>query len=319
MVDNPPEVRRVLSCAGTGDRTIQSKTASLPWHEFKFRLAADNQDRLLGRHSGGKRKDNTPLSMGRYLRRPDVKSSFYRITGSRTQQVATIPEQFHSLQTTQSEHVGIRLTAQETEDIELSRRQGSAMLSHQDWFLGTVRLLLEKVEAQPTLAASLIPKAKSLVLSAARAGMDLQTMNSNALYNIVLRRRDAFLATTDSTMDSVSKKELRRHDLDSPSLFAPAACDKVHRTLMDRATLKAAVSGGKKAAYTPPHKAKTAPKRQHQQQKGNQSSWSPSKAKSSPVRPWDKDKGKGSPGSNSSFQKKGGGGRGRGRGGGNHK
>jgi hypothetical protein len=117
------------------------------------------------------------------------------------------------------------------------------------------------------------------------------------------------LAAASKSLDLVAKKELRRHALDDQFLFQPETCVKAHRTLLDKVTLKAAVSGGKQTPYSPPHKPKPAAK------KGTQSNWSPPKtpkSKGSP-RTWDKSK-KGSPrGSASSFQKKGGGAGGGGR------
>ena len=317
MVENPPEQRKTLSCAGTGSRPVATKSLlSLPWHGLKSELAKINQERLLGQQSSTKAKDSGPLAMGRYLKRTEVKSSFYRITGLRAQQVARIPSAYHTLQSAQTEHLGIRLTAAEVEDLELAHRQSSAMLSHQDWLLGATRILLEQITAAPDKAAAVAPQAHSLLLSAARAGMDLQTVNTHGLHNVVLRRRDVFLASTNKALSVVAKKELRQHDLEDEFLFGPEACDKAHRTMLEKATLTAAVSGGKRSQPPPQaqSKPKSPPKKgNYQSSAPSTSNWSPPKpnqAKTSP-RPWEKNKGRGSPRNSSSF-KQGGGGRGRG-------
>lgn len=306
MKENPPEQRKIRVCAGTGSIPRQSKAASsLPFHTFRDTMGEENQERLLGIHSSKKQKDSAPLPIGRYLKRAEVKSSFYKVTGVRAPKAAPVPESFHMLQFKQTEHVGVSYSATETEELETTLRQCVSILSHQDWFLGAGRTLLQEIVAHPETASEVAPKALSLILSAARAGMDLQAVNSTSLHNMVLRRRDGFLGTTDKSLPTLAKKELRRHDLNDPFLFGAEACSAAHRSMLDSATLKAAVSGGSKKSSQPQSSPRAPAKKGNNQAPA--SNWSPPKTQKSSPRQWEKKKASGSPKGNSSFSQKRGG------------
>ena len=307
MKENPPEQRKIRVCAGTGSIPRQSKaSSSLPFHTFRDLMFEENQGRLLGTHSSKKQKDSAPLPVGRYLKRAEVKSSFYKVTGVRAPKAAPVPESFHALQFKQTEHVGVSYSATETEELETTLRQCVSILSHQDWFLGAGRTLLQEIVAHPETASEVAPKALSLILSAARAGMDLQAVNSTSLHNMVLRRRDGFLATTDKSLPALAKKELRRHDLNDPFLFGAEACAAAHRSMLDSATLKAAVSGDFKKSFQPQSSPRAPAKKGNNQAPA--SNWSPPKTQKSSPRQWEKKKASGSPkGNSSSFSQKRGG------------
>jgi hypothetical protein len=268
IIDNPAEVIQRKSCLGVGsdDETHTRTVASLPWHPLRSKLVSDDMAKLLGKAPSKGRKPAT-FGPGRYLSRPSQRRSAYRITGDPPLSAAPVPPDFHLLQPKGSatEHVAVRLSAAEAEDMETGLRQSTAVASHQDWFLGGAREILEaiKPDDDPAKTKTQLDQAVSLLKSGAHAGMDLQTSQHTSLHNLLLRRRDAFLNTTVKEFTPVARRALRQHSLDSPTLFDNSACTQASKQILKAGTLSKVTSGS--GSHRPPpaaaaSKAKAAPK-----------------------------------------------------------
>jgi hypothetical protein len=183
-----------------------------------------------------------------------------------------------------SEHVSIRLSGTEVEELEASLRQSAGIACYFDWFLGSATSMLETITEHPEQSADLVPKALNMVLSGSRAGMDLQKIQVTSLHNITLRRRDAFLNSTFKDLTPAAKKELRHHDLDSPDLFDPVVCTQASKDLLQSKTMDnlGARRQGQATAKTQSPKFKkpwSSPKQQQPQQQHQSKPYSPPKPK----------------------------------------
>jgi hypothetical protein len=269
ILENPAGVIERKSCLGEGSKDMNPRTIpSLPWHPLRQTLVADDMAKVLGKAPAKGRKPAT-FGPGRYLTRPSQRRSAYMVTGDPPLSAAPVPPDFHLLQPKGSatEHVPVRLSATEAEEWESSLRQSTAIASHQDWYLGAVRTILEGITVDdPGQIPTQIDQALSLLKSGAHAGMDLQSMQHTALHNVQLRRRDAFLNTTVKELTPVMRRSLRQHALDSPTLFDNAACTQASKQIIKSGTLSKVTGSGSgyhKPTPTPPAAAarpKAAPK-----------------------------------------------------------
>ena len=309
IVDNPAETIARKSCLGVGSDDAHVRTvSSLPWHPLRSKLVSDDMAKLLGKAPSKGRKAAT-FGPGRFLSRPSQRRSAYRITGDPPLSAAPVPPDFHLLQPkgATTEHVAVRLSAAEAEDMESSLRQSTAVASHQDWFLGAAREILEAVNPDDTdKTKTQVDQAISLLKSGAHAGMDLQSSQHTSLHNFILRRRDAFLNTTVKEFTPVARRALRQHSLDSPALFENSACTQASKQILKAGTLSKVTSGSNR-----PPPAAAAPKARAQQQQPKAKPWSapkppyqpPQQQKTSPPK-------RGKPSPRSSFKGSGGGNRG---------
>jgi hypothetical protein len=307
IVDFPAEVIARKSCLGVGsdDDTHLRTVASLPWHPLRSKLVSDDMAKILGKAPSKGRKAAT-FGPGRYLSRPSQRRTAYKITGDPPLSAAPVPPDFHLLQPkgATTEHVAVRLSAAEAEDMESTLRQSTAVASHQDWFLGAAREILEAVNPDdPEKTRTQVDQALSLLKSGAHAGMDLQSSQHTSLHNFILRRRDAFLNTTVKELTPVARRALRQHSLNSPARFENSACAQASKQILKAGTLSKVTSG---SSRPPPTTA--APKPRAQQQSKAKQPWAapkpqpyqPQPQKTSPPK-----RGKASP--RSSFKGRGGG------------
>ena len=111
---------------------------------------------------------------------------------------------------------------------EVQLKRMSVILSHQDWFLGSVLRFANRLGNQ--LDGSDSSKAdlahlQEFVYSASRAGFDARRNVSHLWFNTVLRRWDAYLGDTFTRLQAPLKCQLRAHSLDSRLLFSEETCD----------------------------------------------------------------------------------------------
>jgi hypothetical protein len=244
IAGNPPESLALPESIGLGERSSDGKVLSaLPWHPLRKDLTGAH-DKVLSSQSGG-------LKPGAYLKKPGFKDSAYRISGSPTPRPTRVPESFLLLQPAkkQVDQLGLKLTPAEVKEQEIILQRSARMVSHQEWFLGTTRILLQKVLSQPDTALVELPKAYSTLLSGIHANEHLQEANLVQLHNLTLRKRDAFLQSTLPELSTTAKRELRQHTLtDTELLFDRNECTKAHKALLGTAQVTLATQATRKTA-----------------------------------------------------------------------
>ena len=107
-------------------------------------------------------------------------------------------------------------------DFEVQLKRTATILSFQDWFIGAV---LELSRQLPLSSQSdTLTTLQELLHSASRAGYDAEDHVSHLLFNLVLRRHDAYLWDIFTTLPMPTKHLLHSHWLNSRQLFDDEAC-----------------------------------------------------------------------------------------------
>lgn len=226
---------------------VVSKSVSLPLNPTVVKLTQDASNKLAGKDK--RSKSSTGLAPKSYLKRPEFKDKSYRVTGKvNLTQPAEVPFHFRALQSLAkaSATPGVILSHTETTEMEQQLRRTEVVLSHQDWFLGAVRTLVEMYTRDMETVPELLTQALELLQSGSRAGFDAQHLTSHLTQNLVLRRRDTYLKDTLWDLPEASKRILRQHNLDDNQLFAIEDCEKVLKTYTEGANARSAqkASGG---------------------------------------------------------------------------
>ena len=224
------------------------KSTSLPWNPSTPKIIEGFMDQLTGKDP--KAKSPTGLGPGSYLRKPSFRDKAYRISlEPAATHAAQVPPKFRMLQPADKSTSYSRpsFTDSDLAEQEVQLKRTSVILSHQDWFLGSVLHFANRLGNQ--LDGSDSSKAdlahlQEFVYSASRAGFDARRNVSHLWFNTVLRRRDAYLSDTFTRLQAPLKRQLRAHSLDSRLLFSEETCDAAletytqasNATLLSRAT-----------------------------------------------------------------------------------
>ena len=202
-----------------------SKPRSLPWNPSAARIHDSYWDLLWGKDPKSKSTDATGLPIGTYLKKPRFRDRYYRISGEPDATFsAFVPSKFRVLQPTDRSATDAKPAFMDADvaDFEVQLKRTATILSFQDRFIGAV---LELSRQLPLSSRSdTLTTLQELLYSASRAGYDAQDHVSHLLFNLVLRRRDAYLRDTFTTLPMPTKCLLRSHRLNSRQLFDDEAC-----------------------------------------------------------------------------------------------
>ena len=231
-----PKKATVTLGVPTPDPGLQT---SLPLTPFLKGLRDTHFQKLAGVHSSSKSAESGPWATGTYIKKPDWKPSNYRLDSApRAALPAQLPTQLSTLQQGSSPK-SITLTDNEFRELEANHRRVELILNNQHWFVGASLVKLQEEEASvPVLAkppdAPPVIRPADLLLSAQRAGQDALRLNAYALHNLILRRRDAAIATLPKDLPDPMKRQLRCHPFDSSDLFNPDLCEHTSREYASR-------------------------------------------------------------------------------------
>jgi len=241
---------------GMGSTTKPTKSVSLPFNPTSARADREAWNRLAGKDPRAKPSEAGGLAPGTYLRRPDYREKSYRVTGQpKVTQAAHVPFQFRTLQPGSKSTVNPSMTLSHTEvtDLEVQLRRTAVVLSHQDWFLGSVRLLAEKAIKDMEPVPEHLAQMLELLHSGTRAGFDAQHLVGNLAQNWVLRRRDCYLRDTFWDLQATAKRKLRQNDLGAGDLFAVDTIEAVTKSYIESAnSRKASQPSGQQASRRAP-------------------------------------------------------------------
>lgn len=300
--ENPPTPPKSSGNLAMAKSSSTKSSLSLPLNPNASRVLDANMQRLLGQDAKAKPSDSGGLQPGSFLKKPDFQDKSYRITGRpQFSQAAAVPLSFRALQPAQAatKSHGVSLTNSEAIDLESQMKRMAIMLSHQDWFLGAVKNLIEKAIAASTDPPEQLSQALEMLQSGSKAGCDAQFLLGNLTFNWVLRRRDAYIRDTFGDLAAMARRTLRLQDLDDPQLFDPDTCRDVFKQYTDaslaRAAHKAVQSRPNYSAPRPsvldkshPPQPKPSSSWSNKPQKGQQSSGQKGKNRSSQSTPYKK-------------------------------
>ena len=202
-----------------------SKPCSLPWNPSAERIHNSYWDLLRGKDPKSKSMDATGLPIGTYLKKPRFRGHYYRISGEPdTTFSAFVPSKFRVLQPMDKSATPAKpaFTDADVTDFEVLLKCTATILSFQDWFIGAVLELSRQLSLSSR--SDTLTTLQELLYSASRAGYDTQDHVSHLLFNLVLRRRDAYLWDTFTTLPTPTKRLLRSHRLNRRQLFDDEAC-----------------------------------------------------------------------------------------------
>lgn len=276
ITDNPPTPPKVSGNLAMAKSSSTKASLSLPLNPNASRVLEANMLRLQGQDSKAKPADSGGLQPGSFLKKPDFQDKSYRITGRpQFSQAAAVPLSFRALQPAQSSTKchGVSLTNTETIDFESQMKRMAIMLSHQDWFLGAVKNLVEKAIATADEPPEALTQALEMLQSGSKAGCDAQFLLGNLTFNWVLRRRDAYIRDTFGDLAAMARRSLRLQNLDDPQLFDPETCRDVFKQYTDASLARAAHKAVQaRPNYTAPRP--TVMEKSHPPQPKPGSSWS---------------------------------------------
>ena len=202
-----------------------SKPRSLPWNPSAARIHDSYWDLLRGKDPKSKSTDATGLPIGTYLKKPRFRDRYYHISGEPDAIFsAFVPSKFCILQPTDKSatHAKSAFTDADVADFEVQLKRTATILSFQDWFISAVLELSR--QPPPVITIRHLDDSTGVLYSASRAGYDAQDHVSHLLFNLVLRRHDAYLRDTFTTLPTPTKRLLRSHWLNSRQLFNDEAC-----------------------------------------------------------------------------------------------
>jgi len=226
----PPTPGETSENLGMSATPKPNKSVSLPLNPTTARLLTEAMKKLTGLDPKGKASAANGLQPGTYLKKPEFREKSYRVTGQENvSQAATVPLDFRTLQETSKAAINppLSLSQADTMEMEVQLRRLGTILSHQDWFLGSVRRLSETVAETLNPVPEAFSQLQDMLQSGTRAGLDGQKMVSQLLHNWVLRRRDLYLKDTFKTINLAAKTQLRQHALDDKHLFSKETCQEV--------------------------------------------------------------------------------------------
>ena len=143
-----------------------------------------------------------------------------------------MPAKFRDLQpaSKSTTHSRPSVTDSDLGEQETQLRRTCVILSHQDWFLGAVLRLLQRLgelvpPETPEAFDSTLAEVREFLYSSSRAGYDARAHVAHLLANTVLRRRDAYLGDTFQRLQPHLRRELRSHELVHHHLFSESRCE----------------------------------------------------------------------------------------------
>lgn len=209
---------------------------SLPWAPQPVDTRSNADEKLFGKDAKSKAAGSAGLPPGTYLKRPDFKESYYRVSADPwALTTAQLPPRFSSLQRDSApSNPGFYLAANEAATWENSLRRLTVLLNHQHWFLGGA-LALSDPQKPDTIDPA---KSRSLLASGQKAGLEAMNLAFHLIHNYVLHRRDAFLETTQRSLDPSDKKRLRLHSLRDQHLFSPTVTEEVYKSHLEATSSK---------------------------------------------------------------------------------
>ena len=225
--ERPPTPPRSAN-VNVGSRRLSlssSKPRSLLWNPSAARIHDSYWDLLRGNDRKSKSTDATGLPIGTYLKKPRFQDCYYRISSEPDATFsAFLPSKFRVLQPTDKSatHAKPAFTDADVADFEVQLKRTATILSFQDWFIGAVLEL--SCQLPLSSRSDTLMTLQELLYSASRAGYDAQDHVSHLLFNLVLRRHDAYLQDTFTTQPTPTKHLLCSHRLNSRQLFNDEAC-----------------------------------------------------------------------------------------------
>ena len=225
----------------------ESKSVALPLNPTAEKISRDASNKLAGKDPRAKTSDAGGLPIKSYLKRPDYKDKSYRVSGKpKVTQAVALPFQFRTLQppAKSKSTPALTLSNQEAVDMEVQLRRTGVVLSHQDWFLGAVRLLAETVQQNMETVPEEFTQLIELLESGTRASTDAQRLVTHMTHNWVLRRRDNYLRDTWYDLPESLKRVLRQGTFDQTQLFSVEDIDAVLKAYTEGATTRAVHKAG---------------------------------------------------------------------------
>ena len=271
---------------------VKPPKPQLPWHPAHGQIAQQHQALLTGARSSTDDRANPALDRRSFLNAPSFNSQFYQIKNTAAEPSRT-PEGFESLQAKahtlrlkrrNPQKLSVDVPHRMSRDIDSQLRRALRAASYQEWFLGSTRILLETIAANPDQLSSLLPQVQGVLLSGAKASTDIHSVLEYLHHNWVLLRRDSYLETLDPVLSDNHVVTLRRHEIgDDSFLFDP---EKVKETQTELARLKnervvnqALRQGGKQGSPRQHQPQQRHSPRQSPRSRGgnhnNKSKWSP--------------------------------------------